>query len=207
MSESEVFATSSTPSLLEFDPRFIPWQYRLVNDVRQNWDYSGGKVHEFLLSGSVGSAKSIIGAHLGLTHALLFPGSRGAICRKAMPMLRKTILTKLIEHIGMDLIEGKDYEFNRSELVFTFDNSSQIICHSWADKNFKKARSLELSWAFIEELTENDDQFKGFYPELRMRVGRLPHVPENWIGAATNPDSPAHWAHKYWITPTQTEAA
>jgi hypothetical protein len=200
----DLFAASSTPSITEFDPRHIPWQFRLTQDLRTKWDYSKGRVHEFLMSGSVGSAKSILLAHLGITHSLQFPGSRGALCRRTMPDLKRTILTKLQEHIGNDLREGKDYEFNRTSGTFTLDNNSQIICYSWADKNFKKARSLELSWAGIEELTENSDDFKGFYPELRMRVGRLPHVPENWIGCATNPDAPSHWAYKYFIESSES---
>jgi hypothetical protein len=32
-----------------------------------------------------------------------------------------------------------------------------------------------------------------------MRVGRLSHVPENWIVSCTNPDSPTHWAYKHFF--------
>ncbi len=62
---------------------------------------------------------------------------------------------------------------------------------------------MELSSASVEELTENDDTFWPFYPELYARVGRLPHVPEAWIGCATNPDDPSHPAYTYFIEPNQ----
>ena len=58
-------------------------------------------------------------------------------------------------------------------------------------RNTESFDSLELSFALIEELTENDnEEFNGFYKEMRARVGRLPHIKENFICCATNPDAP-----------------
>src|SRR5690606_32627926 len=37
--------------------------------------------------------------------------------------------------------------------------------------------------------------------EAKARVGRLPHVKQNLIIGATNPDSPAHWVARYFIDP------
>jgi hypothetical protein len=195
-------AQNSTPSLYDFDPREIEWQLRVIRDLRSRWDYSSGRVHEWLASGSVGSAKSILGAHLAVTHTQFFPRSRGCLGRQAMPDLKDTIAKKILEHLEGDMIEGQDYTYNKTDASFAFSNGSEIVSRSWADKKYKNAfRSLELSFALVEEMTENDESFKGFYPELRMRVGRLPHVPENWLGSLTNPDSPAHWAYKYFIEP------
>jgi len=107
----------------------------------------------------------------------------------------------VLEHMTGDLEEGDDFIFNatRSSIYFTA-TKSEIICRSWSDKRYKKLRSLELSGAGIEELTENDPrEFEGFYKELRARVGRLPHVKENIIICATNPDAPSHPAYDYFI--------
>lgn len=191
--------SSSTPSITEFDPTQVPYQYRVISDVRSNFDYSEG-AHEFLLSGSVGSAKSILLAHLIITHCLMNEKARACIGRKTMPDLKDTILAKILEHMEGDLIEGRDYEVNHTRGMIQFYNGSEIISRSWADKKYKKFRSLELSAAAIEELTENNEEDKSAYEELRMRIGRLPHVKENWLGAATNPDAPSHWAYKYFIT-------
>jgi hypothetical protein len=190
----------STPSLTEFDPYRVPYQARVLEDIRHNFDYSLG-VHEVLLSGSVGSAKSILLAHLLVTHCLLYPKARGLLGRKAMPDLKDTLVQKVLEHIGDDLKEGEDYEYNRTKASFHFSNGSELLSRSWADKNFKKLRSLELSCAGVEELTENDINYWPFYSELKMRVGRLPHIKENWIVCATNPDSPSHPAFEYFIAP------
>lgn len=188
---------SSTPSITEFDPTIIPYQFDVIDLVR-NFDYSKG-VLEILLSGSVGSAKSLLMAHIGVTHSMLHPRSRILLGRRALGDLKDTLIQKIIEHMEGILIEGKDYEYNKSTCQFRFKNGSEMISRSWHDKNFKRFRSLELSAALIEELTENGKEHWPFYAELRARVGRLRHVKENFIICATNPDAPSHPAHKYFI--------
>lgn len=188
----------STPSLQEFDPQVIPSQFAALKLVRKLYDFNNG-VLEIMLSGSFGSAKSILMAHLAVTHCMMYPQARILLGRKSFPDLKQTILAKLLEHMYGDLHEGKHYVYNRGNHIITFANGSEIICRSWHDKNFKKFRSLELSAAIIEELTENGDDHKDFYGELIARIGRLVHIPESFCICATNPDGPEHWAYEYFI--------
>ena len=187
--------TTSTPSLLNFDPCIIPYQHKVISAIRKEYDYSAG-VQEILLSGSVGSAKSTLLSHLAVTHCLLYPGARFLIGRQSMPALRSTIFNKTLEHLGSDLQEGRDFTVNLTTASIRFRNGSEIISRSWADQKYFKVRSLELSAAAIEETSENQDQ--DFYTEIKMRVGRLPHIKENFIIHATNPSDPGHWLYKYF---------
>jgi len=183
----------SVPTLTELDPNIIPYQIKVIRDIKKDFDYSGGKLHEILLSGSVGSAKSILMAHLCVTHCLENAGAVALIGRKAMPNLKDTLLQMIIDHLGTDV----KYRFRQDRGRITFANGSKILCYSWHDKNYKKVRSYALSAAFIEELTENKDD--EFFKEIRMRLGRIPHIKESILMCATNPDSPGHWAYKYFI--------
>lgn len=183
---------SSVPTLTEFDPTRIPFQIQLIRLIRKGLDYSQG-VQEILCSGSVGSSKSLVAAHIGITHCILNPGAVLIIGRKTMPSLRDTLIQRIIEHLGEDL----PYAFNKSRGIFSFPNGSRIIPFSWSDGNYKKARSYEGSAAIFEEITENDDL--EFYHEMKLRVGRLNHVKEKFILSITNPDSPEHPAYKYFI--------
>lgn len=187
------------PALTEFDPFNIKWQGELVTDVRNNLDYTKG-THEILLSGSVGSAKSAIMAHLGITHCLFYPKAKCLVTRRSRPDLEETIWTELVNHIEGCLTEGHDFEINQAKLKISFSNGSEIITRTFADKRYKKFRSLILSMALIEELTENDDM--EFYKEIRMRVGRATHVPEHLMISATNPGDPDHPAYDYFIQST-----
>lgn len=187
----------STPKITEFDPRFIPWQYQVVKDM-EKYDYSKG-THEILVSGAVGSAKSILGAHQAVKHCIMFPKAELVIGRRAMPDLKDTLFKKIGEHIGDDLKLGVDYRVIDNRGQYIFRNGSKIISKSWADKRQYKVRSLELSAAIIEEAAENSDDDRKAIEELRFRVGRRPHVPQKWIMYLTNPDSPSHWLYKHMI--------
>lgn len=189
---------NSNPTVTQFDPTIIPFQLKVIKAVRE-FNYSQG-VLEVLLSGSYGSAKSILMAHIAITHCLFNPGARVLLGRKSMPDLKDTIFKKVVDHIQGDLIETRQYIINLTSSSIKFSNGSEIITRSWGDKQYKKFRSLELSGAIIEELTENDsDEFLGFYKELIPRVGRLPGIKENFIIAATNPDAPSHSAYEYFF--------
>lgn len=195
---NEVFDSGSTPTLKEFDPTAIPFQIKVIRDVRKAFDYKKS-IQQILFSGSVGSSKSLLMAHLLITHCLLFPRSRALMGRQTLGDLKDTLIQKVVEHIGNDLREGIDYIHNKSANKFIFSNGSELISRSWHDKDFKKFRSLELSAAAVEEASENTEEYKQFYFELLQRVGRLPHVPESWIILATNPDAPSHWLYKHFM--------
>lgn len=189
--------TTSTPSFSDFDPSVIPYQDQVVDDVLCQYDYSLG-VHEILLSGSVGSAKSILMAHLAVRHCLEYAGARVILGRNALPDLKKTIFKKIQEHVREALVKGRDYWERPNIGEMRFRNGSEIISTSWADRDYMKVRSIDASMAIFEELTENDEQDKQAYIEIKMRVGRLPHVPQALIISATNPDAPSHWAFEYF---------
>jgi hypothetical protein len=194
---------NSSPTYYDFDPTIIPYQKDVLRTIN-GFDYSRG-VLEILLSGSVGSAKSTLMAHAGISHCLENPGAILGIGRKAMPDLKDTIFQDILDHLSEDFDEGIHYKVNNTRAQIFFYNGSKIISRSWSDGKYKKWRSIRLSAALIEEVTENDDDDKEAIDEMRMRVGRVPGVKENFIIYATNPDSPAHWAYKYFIkNPTPT---
>lgn len=195
---------ASTPAFHEFDPTHIDYQRRVLNDLNYNFDYSLG-VHELLLSGSVGSAKSLLGAHCGLTHVFTFPRARLLLGREAMPDLRDTIYTKFLEHLegtvkddGTTIREGVDFGSSDYKCEIWFKNGSEIISRSWHDKRYKRLGSLECSAAIIEEASENEGDHWTAIKYIRTRIGRLPHITRNWIMYLTNPDAPGHPLYDYF---------
>lgn len=190
----------SGTSLTTFVPDAVPYQRKVVNLIRRDWDYSEGNL-EILLSGSYGSAKSILMAHLAITHCLFFPKAVAMLARKAMPDLKATIFKEVIEHLDCEgLVDGVDYWTNSSgSPSITFSNGSRIETISWADKKYRKGRSRKVSFLCIEELTENNQDDREAFMTLKARLRRLPHVKENVLIAATNPDAPSHWAYKYFF--------
>lgn len=179
----------------------IPWQRKCLRDIRTRYDYSEG-VHSVLLSGSVGSAKSILLAHIAVTHCLNHENAVCGLFRMALPDLKATIFEEILEHLKSDnLIEGRDYWVRRETAGITFKNGSRIRSASFTDLKYTKVRSWKLSLAIFEEMTEFEGKHKQAFEEVRNRVGRLPHMhgKENLIIGATNPSDPRHWLYKYFM--------
>lgn len=171
------------------------------------WDLQVPNTNNYLACGSIhhNSAKSILAAHQGVKHCLRYPNARLGLFRKALPDLRDTIYTKICEHLsgtvladGTELIEGKHYFLKDTTCYVRFINGSEIISRSWSDKKYKKLGSIELSAGIVEELTENENEDETAIKYIRMRVGRLAHVPQSWIMYCTNPDGTSHFAYKYF---------
>lgn len=188
-----------TPSLSEFNPKRIKFQWDLLKLIRKKLDYSLG-VHEILCSGAIGSSKTTIATHLIVTHCLLNKGAHAGIGRLAMPDLKDTLFSSIVEHLDGEEIPHKVIE-NRGQIFFP--NTSKITSLSWADKKYKKARSREYSCFTIEELTENDTP--AAYDEIIERI-RLPQVKEKFLLSLTNPDDPSHWVYDYfWLKKAPTK--
>lgn len=145
------------------------------------------------MSGAVGSAKSVVGAHAAVSHCLLYKNARVGIGRLSMPALKGTLFRSIIEHIGDDI----EVRVNEQSAIIKFPNGSEIRSFSWSDKKYKKVRSFEFSMFIIEELTENDEA--EVYEEISSRVGRLNHIHEKIVMSMTNPDDPSHWAYARFI--------
>lgn len=186
-------------SFSTFNPTFIPWQYRALNKIHFA-DYDRG-VQEFLLSGAIGSAKTTLAAHYVIRHCLENKRAKVLICRRTLPDLKETLFEAICSQLLNDhnLVEGVHYHIVTTRAHVTFLNGSKIISGYWADKRYKKFRSLELTGAVIEELTENDEQDKEAYLEIKNRIGRRKDVLHKFLISLTNPDSPEHWAYKYFI--------
>jgi len=194
--------------------RFVPFGYQkdCINLVRRDFDYSTGNL-EILLSGSYGSAKSILLAHLAVSHCLSNKRAHVAMVRRALPDIKSTIFREILEHIegdsreenkeglGYFLKEGRDYSANHTNATIQFSNGSEISSIYWADKRYKRSRSKSFSMILIEEGTENNQDDKEGFEEIKARLRRVKGVYENVLIVATNPDSPAHWLYDYFIQP------
>ncbi len=190
----------STPNFLEFDPTVIPFQNSVIYDLNHSIDFNLG-THEILFSGSIGSAKSILAAHIAVHHCFEFKKARVLICRRTLPDLKKTMFQTICEHLeGIPkLVLNRDYWINESTAAIYFRNGSEIIAGYWADKRYLKFRSYVLSMVIIEEAVESvGDDYKAIQ-EIRQRVGRLPHIKKNMIIYCTNPSGPSHELYKYFF--------
>lgn len=187
-SENKAVVKSSTPTLETFDPTRVPFQFDVLLWLRDPEQVYSEGVKTCLLSGSVGSAKSILAAHLIVTHALMNPGAGILVLRRTLKDLKRTVWAVMLKHYP----ELKSY-WNKSEMTITLPNGSIIYGDSYDGGDYEKFRSYELSMAVLEEATECKD--KELFDQVMERIGRLSHVKENIFLLVTNPDSPSHWIY------------
>lgn len=189
----------STPGFSEFSPESIEWQDIAVDEILHQYDYSLG-AHEVLMSGTVGSGKSMPAAHIAVYICLKYPGARGAICRRTLGDLRETFYQKIKEHLSNCpmLKEGVHYWLVDSTCTVRFANGSKIIARTWHDGDHEKMRSLDLTFVVFEEAIEMEDEDKGFAEETLLRLGRTTHIPIALAIYITNPGSPEHWLYEHF---------
>jgi hypothetical protein len=180
-----------TPTINEFDPRHIPFQTQVLRDIR-NFDYSKG-THEILLSGSVGSSKSILACHIAALSMIENRGAHVGLGRLSMPALKGTIFKDLTDHVSPLPFKVTD---NTAKMEFKPTNS-RLTSFSWSDKKYLKFRSHVFNVFIYEEGTENDTDDS--YKEIVSRVGRMNHIDQKLIVVCTNPGAPSHWLYERFI--------
>ena len=154
---------------------------------------------ELLVGGSAGPGKSYFLRAAATIWALDVPGISIFLFRR----LYKELLPNHIYGAGKfmemykELMENKDVEFNRSEGVFTFYNSSRIqLCHAQYPDDVMIYLGAEFNVLLVDEATQFEEKMIRFL-RSRVRLGSL-NVPPKWKGKlpkaiyATNPGGVSH---------------
>lgn len=210
---------AGNPTFSQFNPRDIPWQYKVKEFMRRGYDYEKHGLLEILLSGSVGSAKSIFACNMGLSHMLMYSDAVLGLFRLAMPDLKETIYATMLEHLeGAEIVltengreykdtmrEGVHYTTNTTKASIDLINGAKCRSKSWSDKKWGKLRSHNYSAGILEEYTESETEIiEKAYDEIVSRIGRVSstnsNVRENWLMNLTNPDGESHHGFEYFIS-------
>jgi hypothetical protein len=181
----------------DFTPEEINWQNNFYCEFFNEFDWN--EIHEIMLSGAVGSAKTTAASWLAIHECITQRNIIGLIARKTLPDLKKTLFMNIWEMLEASFRPGIDFQVNETQATIYFPRqNSWLLPGYWRDKRYKKFRSLELTFAIIEELTENNLEDKQAYDEILMRIGRRKAL-RHFMLTLTNPDAPTSWQYKYFI--------
>jgi PBSX family phage terminase large subunit len=191
------------PNIESFDPTVIPWQNDFVfdfwNNILPRAEEHGVQI--IILSGAVGSAKSLCMEHVLSAYAMTYKKARIGLGRRTLPDLKETLFNGILEHIPERAYAKKP---NMNNGVLLLKNKTRFKCWSWADTKYKKVRSTEFEAFAIEEGTETDTSEA--FDEILMRIrggkgskGSTKSSFPRFLIIATNPDSPSHWIYKKLI--------
>jgi len=143
-----------------------------------------------LLTGSAGGGKSKVAAEKIHGYCKKYPGTTAIGLRKAREFASKSVVYAIKGAIGDDV----SVKYNASDLIFRYENGSQIFIAGMRDDNQRQALrsingdgSADIIWGEeANALTEDD------HNEL---LARLRGTASSWrqIIYTTNPDHPRHW--------------
>lgn len=179
-----------------------------ANEKQERFLYSLKKY--LMMSGAVAAGKSLLGCHKGFMLNMKYPGNRGLICRKeARSLPGSTIHTLLEQVIPSEWIVS--YNQMKGELIHRTPNPNvnSTIMFSGLDKKADqtyptKIGSTEYGWIFVDEGVELDEgDWMMLSTRLRYKIPRYTEEQNSMIPrqmfTATNPGSPYHWLHKFFI--------
>lgn len=168
---------------------------------------------ETFYAGGVGSGKTLSGAMKALWACLLWPGTVGLVGRQTYRALEDT--TKKVMLYGDDKPAIFTPELGRyvaGDDKFVMHNGSEILFRSLEDHNIEKLLSLNLGWAYVDEVTETTSKiWLTLLGRLRHPVGpRIAWGTTNpnghdWVWKRAHPDAGVNDPQiKLFIQPTQS---
>ena len=167
------------------------------------WKYlQDKKTIHILYGGAAGGGKSRLGCTWLLISCIQYPGTRYLMGRARLGNLKKTTLKTFIGICRE--YNYKDYTINNLTNTITFNNQSEIILMDLynypADEDYDRLGSLEITGAFIDELSEIS--YKGFEvltSRIRYKLNEYKLTPK--LLCASNPSN--SWAKNYFYKPYQ----
>ena len=113
-----------------------------------------------LYGGGAGGGKSLLGCYWVLKQCLKYPNTRYVIARSRLKNLKETTLKSFFEVCAMQgLTANVDFTYNETKSLITIHQTkSEILLkdlfHYPSDPNFDSLGSMEITGAFIDEVSE-----------------------------------------------------
>lgn len=151
-------------------------------------------VTEVLYGGAAGGGKTWFGCMWQIFRRMSYPGTRGAIGRKELKRLKRTTLKTFFDcwkECWQYNADGVTISYNESAGAIRFSNESEIVLLDLeqypSDLDFTSLGSLEITDAFVDEVTEvTEKAVQILSSRIRYRLDLLP-VREPKMLMAGNP--------------------
>lgn len=115
-------------------------------------------IHTIVLIGSIGTGKTDIAAHIGISLAHQFPKTYWTVFRQNISTAKRSVIPTYLDVADrMDLEEGTDYKYNRQDFEFSFPNESKIgfvEADVTKDRQGRKVKGINATANHIDEADE-----------------------------------------------------
>lgn len=155
----------------------------------------GSTAKEILCGGAFGAGKTLGCLIKGILICKHYPNSTGFIARETYPQLKDTVRKQFLEWVPPQW--GKFIKTDGPGGTYYFTNGSEILFRHFDKMSEKDLKSLNLSWAFIDQ---GEDVPEATYLVLLSRL-RQPTVPKTQVFMTANPKP--GWLKRRFIDPEE----
>lgn len=160
------------------------------------------EIDTIVLIGSVGTGKTAVVAHIGISICYKFPETTWHAWRKNNSVSRKTLVRTYRRTLKqMNFIEGEDYVWRDRDMEIIFKHNGSIITFSEAnrsiDRDLNKVKGIDASCNHIDEANELDFDMCEMIESRKGRNNEHGQPSLNFI--TMNPNS--GWAKKRFYKP------
>lgn len=160
------------------------------------------EIDTYVLIGSVGTGKTAVVSHIGISLCYKFPETTWHAWRKNNSVSRKTLVRTYRRTLKqMNFVEGEDYLWRDRDMEIIFKHNGSIITFSEAnrsiDKDLNKVKGIDATCNHIDEANELDEDMCEMIESRKGRNNEYGQPSLNFI--TMNPNS--GWAKKKFYKP------
>lgn len=132
-------------------------------------------IHTIVLVGAVGTGKSDVASHIGISICYTFPKTYWTVFRQNLTTAKKSIIPSYLNMLDMmNLVEGVDYKHDKqlNEIIFSHNKSKIgfIEADVTKDREGKKIKGINSTANHIDEA---DELAQVMYTQATSRRGRM----------------------------------
>lgn len=172
-------------------------QAAIIDSIQNN-----PEIDTYVLIGSVGTGKTAVVSHIGVSLCYKFPETTWHAWRKNNSVSRKTLVRTYRRTLKqMNFQEGLDYTWRDRDMEIVFKHNGSIITFSEAnrsiDKDLNKVKGIDATCNHIDEANELDEDMCEMIESRKGRNNEHGQPSLNFI--TMNPNS--GWAKKRFYKP------
>lgn len=145
-----------------------PKQQRVVDAVNDP------AIHTIVLIGSVGTGKTDIAAHVGISLAYNFPRTYFTVFRQNISTAKRSVIPSYLNMLDMmNFVEKEDYKYNRQDFEIKFLHNRSVIGFVEADATKdRQGRKIKGINATANHIDEGDEIAQSLFNMAQARKGR-----------------------------------
>jgi len=160
------------------------------------------EIDTFVLLGAVGTGKTAVVAHIGVSLCYKYPETTWHAWRKSNSTSRKTLVRTYRRTLKqMNFVEGEDYVWRDRDMEIVFKHNDSIITFSEAnrsiDRDLNKVKGIDATCNHIDEANELDEDMVEMIESRKGRNNEHGQPSLNFL--TMNPNS--GWAKKKYYIP------